>query len=868
MALLHYENLGVHRPDVLMQRAFYGLKAFYDFLSNTKRHVESDAAVKRLAWQIDDGAENGRGASEVWVRLVEPEDRPNEPETTFREFLADDVREVYEVAEAEPARGGRSRSDGRLDFSKGSRIAVLDRDPETDRLLLGRRPEGPGLMLRPNTWPLHCQIQALRVLQNAPSVEHLPLLRLFESVGHTTWPTVRCHPIGEAEWMVLTDGERPGTDEQRRFVEVALATPDFAFLEGPPGSGKTTAICELVLQLVREGKRVLLCASTHVAVDNVLERVMDERNAHRDLVIPVRVGDRRNVSDKARPWQLEEFVRTERERLLSELRGLPARSASQEAMLAMLRHGPSEVERIVLDAANLVCGTTIGILQHPDIKAGNHLGAPFDVLVVDEASKTTFQEFLVPAMLAKRWVIVGDPKQLSPYVDDDAMAVNVEACLPDEEVRNACVDVFYAGQRSTRRRRSAVAVAGQEGAEAYLRQGEARGVAVAEADAAEEVLAVSSIVVGAAEQIEGCEAALPLDVATVRAPEGSLPAVRRRAAAWLRLEGRAREDEPTWASEVGWRLARLYEQRLATGGEKGRRTTADRLGGQIEALLPADGVLRPGEVERVREGVDRVRRVALPSILESLRYGFERDERQRVGTALSDGLPERAIAQRHVLLRTQHRMHEEIAAISHTHVYDGEALVTPAYIGGERAWEYTRYAHRAVWLDVPGEFKAGRYNSAEARAVRGELEHFDAWARHHPRSDGRPWEVAVLTFYRGQEKELRRHLQEWSKQRRAMRHFSRGASGQPYLAVALSTVDRFQGHEADFVLISVANTHTTSFLESPNRVNVALTRARYQRVVVGHRKAMGKAGGSLLGVLANERTWETSVKWETSIQGA
>ena len=83
-----------------------------------------------------------------------------------------------------------------------------------------------------------------------------------------------------------------------------------------------------------------------------------------------------------------------------------------------------------------MCGTTIGILQHPDLKehrdkSGGHASPDFDVLIVDEASKTPFQEFLVPALLAKRWIIVGDPKQLSPYVDDEAMAVNIEACLPD-----------------------------------------------------------------------------------------------------------------------------------------------------------------------------------------------------------------------------------------------------------------------------------------------------------------------------------------------------------------------------------------------------------------------------------------------------
>ena len=111
-----------------------------------------------------------------------------------------------------------------------------------------------------------------------------------------------------------------------------------------------------------------------------------------------------------------------------------------------------------------MCGTTIGILQHPDIKKpGGHASPEFDVLIVDEASKTTFQEFLVPALLAKRWVIVGDPKQLSPYVDDDEMAVNVEACLPDGPVqRRLHRRIPRRASRSPEKRRAAVVVAEDE----------------------------------------------------------------------------------------------------------------------------------------------------------------------------------------------------------------------------------------------------------------------------------------------------------------------------------------------------------------------------------------------------------------------
>lgn len=860
MALLHYQNLGIHRPDVLMRNVLYGLKTFYEFLRRTKDYMESDAAVKRLAWKpgaAPDDNDEGE-ARGVWVRLEEPRDRPNEPESTFRAFMDENVREVFDLINDAADQPGNSRRNGRRKFADDRKIMVLDRDPETSQLLLERRPTGEQMLLRPNTLTQHRQIQALQALQNAPSSFHLPLLRLMESMDHARWPNFEPAWVDDESWMVLTDYARPGTDEQRRFVELAMATPDFVFLEGPPGSGKTTAICELILQLAQDGKRTLLCASTHVAVDNVIERLMDDRNLYRDLVIPVRIGERRNVSEKARPWQLERFVKTERERLLRHLDDRRALSESQRSLLSAIRHGTTSIERMVLDAANLVCGTTIGILQHPDIKANGHAAATFDVLIVDEASKTTFQEFLVPALLAKRWVIVGDPKQLSPYVDDAAMAVNVEACLRDEAIRNACVDVFMAGHGDWRKRRvAAVVTDSAEAHGAYFAQAAAHELNIADANADGELWS-AALVLGGLPEIERRVDEFPLDVATVRHSGPGLEALRRRAEAWLRLATRGREEQPEWAAEVAWRLARLYEQRFAKQvdvADHRWRSTSQRLRDQIEGLLPSatTGV----DPEGTWSEIDRVRRVALPSILESLRHGFERVPNARKGTALSDGLPEAALAQRHVLLSTQHRMHPDIAAFSHQHIYDGEALHTPAHMAAERAWVFGRHARRAVWVDVRGGFNSRfNCNPVEARAVVDELRAFDEWAEHNPRHDGRTWEAAVLTLYRGQEREVRSHLRRWTRQSNAMRHFGRGPRQRPHLTIELCTVDRFQGHEADLVIITFARARPTSFLESPNRLNVALTRARYQRVVIGDRKAMARAKASVLGVFAESESWD------------
>jgi len=52
--------------------------------------------------------------------------------------------------------------------------------------------------------------------------------------------------------------------------------------------------------------------------------------------------------------------------------------------------------------------------------------------------------------------------------------------------------------------------------------------------------------------------------------------------------------------------------------------------------------------------------------------------------------------------------------------------------------------------------------------------------------------------------------------------------------IVCGTVDRFQGREADLVLLSMRNTTRVGFLDSRNRLNVAVTRARQQLVVVGN----------------------------------
>ena len=63
-------------------------------------------------------------------------------------------------------------------------------------------------------------------------------------------------------------------DSQREAIYRCLASTDVSMIHGPPGTGKTTTVVELILQSVKLQKtKVLACAPSNIAVDNIIERL-------------------------------------------------------------------------------------------------------------------------------------------------------------------------------------------------------------------------------------------------------------------------------------------------------------------------------------------------------------------------------------------------------------------------------------------------------------------------------------------------------------------------------------------------------------------------------------------------------------------
>lgn len=872
---LHYNNFpDVDYPvDWLVKQVNFSIGEYMKYIGIAKELLWVPTRLETVSWKRASKGPPDRGkAAGFWVEIEEVGER-------------EDVDVIDDFANAEFVIDAPS--------PRARRIKVLDADANQSLLCLEREPfvppREPGaesakqellLYLRPNDYILSQQERSLSKLRDRPEPEHRGLIRLLEDSEHVSWPAVVQDKPDS--WEFLTDATIEGTDEQRRFVEMALGTPDFGILEGPPGSGKTTTICELIIQEIRKGHRLLLCASTHVAVDNVLEFLQDRGATAKD-VLAVRIGDERRISEQVKAFQLSNRAAKEVKDLIERLDRLPARTRAQQYLLESLQSSPdrakSIISRIILESANLVCGTTVGILQHPDIKA-QRVGKkdesgrmvrrkeepvvrPFDCLIVDEASKTTFQEFLVPALFARKWVLVGDVKQLSPYVEATQVEDNLRGMIDGEDDAAVCLNVFQAwagSQKSTQ----GVVVLDPDDPSKYVQQAVRLGLnpldltARGQAPLAMDILG-SHVILSRRSVLPRIQNLIPAD-ASIYPAEATTSDLRRRHDYWLHHhhgeQASAREDRVSdWANNVAWRLGRSFENRHD-------EITSEWFAKNVYSLLPQ--WYDEERLGQIAQAIETIKRIALPSALELIQDGFGRRADSRIGSCLTDGMDLGTLILRHVKLSYQHRMHPQISGFPREFVYDSDSLKDTGRIATERSWSYARFGDkRAGWIQpVRGRSDLRFRNPVEADIVQRELQAFLSWASANPKPNkgaGRtPWEVAILTFYRGQEGLLRTRLQAMFGSRARTEFWT----ADRMTKIRLGTVDRFQGHEADLVVVSFARSRGIGFLDSPNRLNVAVTRARYQLLLVGNQKMFANhRRDTLLKKLATEMPM-LRVAWE------
>ncbi|WP_456342943.1 IGHMBP2 family helicase [Thermovibrio sp.] len=262
-------------------------------------------------------------------------------------------------------------------------------------------------------------------------------------------------PVAEAVEFEPADSRLNET--QRRAVSLALGAPDFFLIHGPPGTGKTSTITELIVQLVKEGKKVIATADSNVAADNILLNL----SKYPELKL-VRIGHPARVLEELERFSIyalfEEHEKSskikegwERVKELIEKRDqftkpTPAlrRGMSDEEIVYFGRKGKSfrgvpkkvmrsmanwilanyeidvrikalkEMEAIVY--REIIADADVVISTNSMVKSELLEGFHFDVAVIDEGSQQVEPSTLIPIMRADKFYIAGDHKQLPPTV--------------------------------------------------------------------------------------------------------------------------------------------------------------------------------------------------------------------------------------------------------------------------------------------------------------------------------------------------------------------------------------------------------------------------------------------------------------------
>src|SRR5262249_13111699 len=179
---------------------------------------------------------------------------------------------------------------------EGMRGVVCDREHHQIRVAFNEPPDDePGTLYRLDIAPDEAaRLRQRRALDQAAGAKRNRLAELRDVL------------LGEAPAFDREQDE-PVLDEglnesQRDAVRFALAARDVAVLHGPPGTGRTTTVVELVRRAVRRGERVLVCAPSNLAVDNVLEKLL----AHGEKA--VRLGHPARVLPELREHTLDLMV--------------------------------------------------------------------------------------------------------------------------------------------------------------------------------------------------------------------------------------------------------------------------------------------------------------------------------------------------------------------------------------------------------------------------------------------------------------------------------------------------------------------------------------------------------------------------------
>jgi hypothetical protein len=657
-------------------------------------------------------------------------------------------------------------------------------------------------------------------------------LRNGESLNPHLLPLIVGNQFAAYPAPVIATGEGRPNPAQKTLIERALLVPDLLLALGPPGTGKTDTIRAIVAREAALGKKVLVTSKNNKAVDNVLEGLKN--------VLALRIGREEVVSPEVRPLLIDNLAGAMRGKILGgiepvedDLERARARWPQIQAALAGLsqlaadwRQAQIGVEQRAADLANWQAAAHLRIgrlLERQRV----HLG---------EVNARLIQASLRAEALRQRLEALEKPARL-PLVGA------VFILLADRLARDwdRAFQEFREARQELRRSRDSL----RQTWEAYRQF----------VTAGEPALQHKRALLEAEAALAAARTRLDLGVETFSRLTESLPGAPRMPKAipssaaleaalaewgvWQEGIHRRRGLLQEWRTLLETRHQTLYPALIRRAEVVGATCIGVATDARFEDLdfdlVIAD---EAGQIQVMDLLVPLVRakravlvgdHLQLPPVVETeivTKLRETEPENQELGEWLEKSLFERLIerpetpASHRVMLDTQYRMPRPIADFISGQFYGGNyhtgqdlPHTDPFFSGSPLVFVDTQKEFRH--FEQRAEDGQGYSNPQEAGLIS------DLVLAYQSKGVA----AGVIVPYKKQAEVIRREL----------RRRQSGLSEED-LVSRVATVDSFQGKERDVILFSFTRSNTEGrigFLTELRRLNVSLTRARRQLVLVG-----------------------------------
>ncbi|KAI7277517.1 DNA helicase [Hortaea werneckii] len=258
-------------------------------------------------------------------------------------------------------------------------------------------------------------------LQKMQPSEHSQLTQVL--FGQTS-PT----PLAEEELKQEIHWNDPSlNDSQKEAIRFTLASREVALIHGPPGTGKTHTLIELILQLLARNQRILVCGPSNISVDNIVERLSSSQKR-----IPmVRLGHPARLLPAVLNHSLEVLTKTTEAAEI--VRDIRAEMDAKQASIRKTRNGRerkaiwNEIRELRKEYRQREGKVVAELLRRSKVVLSTLHGAgsfhlkneEFDVVIVDEASQALEAQCWIPIVMVGsvgKLVLAGDHLQLPPTI--------------------------------------------------------------------------------------------------------------------------------------------------------------------------------------------------------------------------------------------------------------------------------------------------------------------------------------------------------------------------------------------------------------------------------------------------------------------